>query len=117
MNLGVKEQRTSMLKRMGTGLLSAAASAITVTAGDFVVDIADANGEVFASLETTLKGKWLEKPLAKALIEPALVAAGRPGAKWARLTMNGLALSEYQKAATYVSDTGQVSRLFVTLKP
>jgi len=70
----------------------------------FIIDIADAKGAIIKSMETELSGKWLGKPLGKALIEPALQAAGHADQGYKSVVIHGKAIDETQKASTFASE-------------
>ena len=67
----------------------------------FVVDLFSATGEHLSTAETRLKGRWLEKSLAKGLLEPALESMDAAGQQWRDVTINGVRIDETNKASFF----------------
>ena len=82
----------------------------------FVIDVADSYGEVLKTLQTTLKGKWLEKPLATALLEPACNSSGFGGQGWDEVPLDGVRIDERAPAKTFAGDGSKATKIRLTLE-
>lgn len=72
----------------------------------FIVDIVNSYGEVISTMETSLKGKWLDKPLTKALLEPACAHAGVEGHAWEEVTLDGVNIDERSPVRMFAGQGG-----------
>jgi len=93
------------------------AAAIADPAPQFTLDIETATGETIASLETRLRGRWLQKPLLKALIEPALGSEQLSDIGWREVMVDGKLVEPHLRAATFSStNPGQPAHVLVVLR-